>query len=304
MPHQVISSQHGAAFFSYFRRRKLSRLKTHEEKVERFYTHGSRKRARVAEGYLSFGYWDSDTADYLASAENLVRYFIREAKVEKPGVILNVACGNGTESLKFLDAFSPRKMFCIDITSAHIETASAKALELKNGEKIFFEKRNAVDTGYPDGMFSHVIGIEGPAHFNTRDKFFSECRRVLQTDGKLVLTDIILNMDSARRRFFLPALTRLISRLWHMPEANRVTVNEYREHLARTGFTDIRIDSIGDRVFNGFARNNIGFRSIMRAIRVRGPIIGLGLTAISWFLGYGYRMGIIDYIFVKARKED
>lgn len=304
MPYQVISSRRDAGFFSYFRRRKLSGQKTHEEKVERFYTHGSRKRARVAEGYLSFGYWDSDTTDYLESAENLVRYFIREADIKNPGVILNVACGNGTESLKFFDAFGPRKLFCIDITSAHIDTARAKLRGMESGEKISFERRNAVDTGYPAGMFSHVIGIEGPAHFNTRHQFFSECSRLLRKDGGLILTDIILDMHNAQKRFFLPALTRLISRLWHMPEANRVTVHEYREHLARAGFTDIRIESIGDRVFNGFAGNNSRFRTIMRAIRVRGPVIGLGLSAISWFLGYGYRMGIIDYIFVKARKED
>jgi len=294
--------QSAAGFFAKLAKKKPRALTTHEDKVERFYSHGSGKRARVADGYLSFGYWENDTKDYHASAENLLRFFINEANIVNPGAILNVACGNGTESLKFFETFKPAKMCCIDITAAHIETAREKVSDHRYGDSIVFEKRNAADTQYPDNSFSHIIGIEGPAHFNTRKKFFEESHRILRDSGELILTDIILNMQSARRKFFLPWLTRFISRQWHMPEANRVHIPVYREHLADAGFGDISIISIGDRVFNGFAKNNSRVRSIISAIRVRGLFIGLGLAVLSWFLGYGYRMGIIDYIFVKARK--
>ncbi|HPA71221.1 MAG TPA: methyltransferase domain-containing protein [Spirochaetota bacterium] len=280
----------------------IDKRKSHEEKVERFYSHGSRRRARVADGFLSFGYWERDTRDYHASAENLVRYFIRESNIVNPSAILNVACGNGAESLRFYESFKPGKMCCIDITADHIENAREKVAGRNDLAGISFEKRDAANTGYPDAAFSHVIGIEGPAHFNTRRKFFAECHRVLRGRGELVLTDIILNAQNARQRFFLPWLTRFISKHWHMPEENRVRISEYREHLEEAGFGEISITPIGDRVFNGFAKNNIRLSSIARAVRVRGPVAGLGLAALSWFLGYGYRMGIIDYIFVRARK--
>jgi len=33
---------------------------THEQGVEKFYSHGSKIRAHEAGGFLSFGYWDKD----------------------------------------------------------------------------------------------------------------------------------------------------------------------------------------------------------------------------------------------------
>ncbi len=287
----------------HFADKKINwRGKNHEERVEKFYSHGSEKRALEAEGFLSFGYWDEDTENYLESAENLVEYVIREAKIEKGGTILNVACGNGTESLKFFHTFNPKKMICIDITAAHIDTARAKICGTEFGSKITFEKRNAVNTGFPDSTFNHIVGIEGPSHFNTRKNFFNESYRLLRDGGEIVLTDIVVSLENAQKYFFLPALTRFIARRWHMPEENLVSAEMYKTQLIEAGFVDVHVETIGNRVFRQFAKNNCRFGSILKAIRIRGFFIGMGLTIISWFLGFGYKTGVIDYIFVKAKK--
>lgn len=275
---------------------------SHERGVEIFYSHGSKKRALQADGFLSFGYWDQETKDYYQAAENLVKFFLEEAKIENPENVLDVACGYSAESFRFFDAFKPKEMRCIDITQAHIDFAKQKAEQKKLADRLKFEKKDACRTGYQNEFFSHIVGIEGPAHFNTRADFFKECYRVLKHKGQLMLTDITFDPMAAGKNFFVKQMAKLGSERWHMPKANWVNAEKYCEQLRQAGFRVEKCLRIGDRVFPAFARYNTRMKSIMRAIETRGLPLGVGLSFISWLLDYGYRHKIIDYIFIKAEK--
>ncbi|MCX6781858.1 MAG: methyltransferase domain-containing protein [Candidatus Magasanikbacteria bacterium] len=276
---------------------------THENKVERFYSHGSKIRALEAGGYLSFGYWDKDTKEYFDAAENLVNFFLEEAKIENPENVLDVACGYSAESFRFFDAIKPKEMRCIDITQAHIDFAKKRAEQKHLEDKLKFEKKDACQTGYQNEFFSHIVGIEGPAHFNTRADFFKECYRVLKHKGKLMLTDITFDPVAAGKNYLVKKMTELGSQHWHMPKANWVNVDKYCEQLHQAGFKVEKCLRIGDKVFPAFARYNTRMKSMLRAVRTRGLPLGVGLSFISWLLGYGYRHGVIDYIFIKAEKN-
>jgi len=275
---------------------------SHERKVEKFYSHGSKKRSQIAEGFLSFGYWDNDTKDYYEAAEKLVNFFLAEANINNPENILNVACGYSAESFRFFEKIKPRQMRCIDITQAHIDYAKNIAKEKNLENRLIFEKKDACRTGYPDDFFSHILGIEGPAHFRTRKDFFRECYRVLKEKGKLMITDIIFDPNASKKNFILNKLTELGSKRWHMPKENWANIDKYCEQLREAGFRVEKVLKIGDKVFPAFARYNTRLQSIIRAIKVRGLPLGVGLAFISWLLGYGYRHGVIDYIFIKAEK--
>jgi len=45
---------------------------THENKVERFYSHGSDRRGSQEGGFLSFGYWTNESNNYHQAAETLI----------------------------------------------------------------------------------------------------------------------------------------------------------------------------------------------------------------------------------------
>lgn len=277
--------------------------KSHEQKVEKFYSHGSKIRANEAGGFLSFGYWDKDTREYYDAAESLVNFFLDEAKIENPEKILNVACGYSAESFRFYEQIKPDQMHCIDITQAHIDFARKKAEEKKLQDKMKFEKKDACRTGYPNEFFSHILGIEGPAHFNTRMDFFRECYRVLKKKGKLMLTDITFDPSKTSGHPWIKKITELGSHHWHMPKENWVSVEKYCEQLRQMGFKVEKCLKIGGKVFPAFARYNTKMKSMLRAIKTRGLPLGIGLSFISWLLGYGYRRGVIDYIFIKAEKN-
>lgn len=276
---------------------------SHERKVEKFYSHGSKLRSMQEGGFLSFGLWREDTADYRQAAENLLNMLLENEKLLHRGRILNVACGYGSETFEIYQRLSPDAIIAIDVTEAHIRFAAKKAAESDLAQKIFFEKQDACVLPYPSGSFAYVIGIEGPAHFNTRETFLRRAYDVLEPGGVLLLTDIIVNKAMARRNPFTNWIGRRVAARWHMPEANWMTIDFLVNLLKTIGFRIDIVKGIGRQVYPGFAKYNTRWRSIVSAVKTRGAFFGFGLTAISWFLGWAFRRGALDYVFLRAVRE-
>ncbi len=278
-------------------------MTSHEEKVEKFYSHGSGGRSLQGGGFLSFGFWREDTADYRQAATDLLMLLLENERSINRGTVLNVACGYGAETFEIYKRLSPEKIIAIDVTGAHVDFAGKMAETLDLSQKIVFEKQDACILPYPAGSFAYVIGIEGPAHFNTREKFLRRAFDVLEPGGILLMTDIIVNRASAKRQPVNFWIGRRAAGRWHMPESNWMTIAEIIELLGSIGFRVDIARSMGERVYPGFARHNTKMPSIVNAIRTRGISIGLGLTLISWLLGWAFRRGMIDYAFIRAVKD-
>ena len=275
-------------------------MKTHEEQVEDFYSHGAEKRKDEADWFLSFGYRTSDSQQYYSAAIDLLDYVIKKAEIRDTKNILNVACGYGAETFRLYQKFHPELLYAIDITWPHIYFANQKAKSL--GVNIVFEKKDACKLDYPNETFSLVFGIEWPAHFNPRQQFLTEAYRVLKKWGELVLTDIVVQTEHFNRSVFKRLLAKIWSYAWKMPRVNRWWVEFYRKQLEDIGYVVDYIHPIGDKVFPGFAHNNLTRVSIKNAITTRWFFVGLGLTIISWLLKFSYTRGYIDYLCIKATK--
>lgn len=276
---------------------------SHERRVEKFYSHGSNLRSMQDGGFLSFGLWREDTADYRQAAENLLNMLLENEKILHRGRILNVACGYGSETFEIYERLSPEKIIAIDVTEAHIRFAAKKTAEYDFAQKIIFEKQDACVLPYLPGSFAYVIGVEGPAHFNTRETFLRRAYDVLEPRGVLLLTDIIVNTAIARRNLCTNWIGRRVAARWHMPEANWMTTESLVCLLKTIGFRIDMVKDLGRQVYPGFAKYNTRLRSIVSAVKTRGVFIGFGLTVISWFLGWAFRRGALDYVFVRAVRE-
>jgi SAM-dependent methyltransferase len=281
----------------------MAKMTSHEKKVENFYSHGSDGRSLQGGGFLSFGVWREGTVDYQQAAADLLAMLLENERPLDRGTILNVACGYGTETFEIYKRLAPEYMIAIDITEAHVHFARRRAEAKSLSQKIVFEKQDACILPYPSGSFSYVIGIEGPAHFNTREKFLRRSFDVLEPGGILLLTDIIVNRGNANRQPINFWIGRRAAGLWHMPEANWMTIAEIVALLEAIGFRVDIARSMGDRVYPGFSRNNTKKPSIINAMKTRGIFIGLGLTLISWLLGWAFRRGMIDYALIRAVKD-
>lgn len=275
---------------------------THERKVERFYSHGSDTRGLQDGGYLSFGYWIDNVKYYRQAVDALINRMLQYEEPNTTGDVLNVACGYGAETTKIFDTIRPKKIIAIDITEDHIEFAKQHNALTDLPELIEFKKMDACKLDFESDSFNYVIGIEGPAHFNTREEFLRNSFRVLKKDGVLLLSDIIVNKSAAYKNTFNKIISNFCSKHWHMPKANWMSVPELRILLEKIGYQVDTAESVGDKVYPGFSKCNLKWGSIRNAIRTRGYRIGIALTFISWLLGYVHRRGLIDYVFIRAVK--
>lgn len=294
-------------FFKAFKKRIAPG--THEKKVENFYSTGinrarldHEKIDKIDRGFLSFGYWDKETTSYLEAATNLVNFVIKNSNLKKKKRILNVACGYGTETFSFYDRFAPELIEGIEITKIHVDIANTKARELGLSEKIKFRYGDACEPGYPDESFSCILGIEGPAHFNSREKFFETAFRVLENEGELLMTDIILGKEFNNGEKLQILILKCVAKLWVYPKVNWVDEEAYKSQLEKAGLKLNRFKKIGDRVFPGFAGNCFKIKTIKTRSAHRGFLSIIGLNIISFLLKYVYKKGLIEYIFVRAQK--
>jgi ubiquinone/menaquinone biosynthesis C-methylase UbiE len=276
---------------------------THENKVEKFYSHGSDLRRFQEGGYLSFGYWINGITDYHQAVEALINHMLMFEKPLNSGMVLNVACGYGSETLKIYEKICPEKIIAIDITGQHIEYAKLQISSLNLSDRIQFEKMDACKLNFPPCSFDYVIGIEGPAHFNTREVFLKKAYEMLKPQGILLLSDIIVNNIEAEKNLYNRIIGHFCAKHWHMPKANWMSMEELKLLLNKIGFVIDTFESAGKDVFPGFSRFNLKMKSIRNAIHTRGIRIGLALTFISWLLGYVYRRKMIDYMFLRAIKK-
>lgn len=285
------------------------KIKKHEKKVDEFYSAGLNLKGynddltnHKGDRFLSFGYWEKDTPSYFEAAKNLLNFFIKNSEIKITDKILNVACGYGSETFEYYKKFKPNFIEGIDATKLHVDYANGRAKIMDLDKKIRFVHGDACVLNFPKESFSHLFGIEGPANFNTREKFFKSAYRVLKKGGELILTDVILGEKFNRRKILQNIILGFATKCWIVPRENWVTEEEYQKQLKETGFKVIFIKKIGKNVFPGYANHFFTIKAFNEVRKERGFLNTLGFVIISKILGYLYNKGWIEYIYVKAKK--
>ena len=101
-----------------------------------------------------------------------------------------------------------------------MDYANYKAKKLGLDKKIKFRHGDACVLNFPKNTFSHVLGIEGIANFNTREKFFKAANKVLKKNGELLMTDIILGKKFSKTKKLHKLFVGFAAKNWAVPKAN------------------------------------------------------------------------------------
>jgi ubiquinone/menaquinone biosynthesis C-methylase UbiE len=285
------------------------KIKTHEKKVEDFYSTGLNREdyrydtAKEKDGkFLSFGYWETGKESYIDAAKRLLKFFIDNSEVKKADRILNVCCGYGSETFVYNERLKPRLIEGLDITKVEVDYANDKAKTLGVDKNVKFRHGDACVLDFPENSFSQIFGIEGPANFNTRENFFKAASKVLKQGGDLILTDIILGRKFKRENKIHNFFVGFTSKWWVVPRANWVDEETYKKQIEDAGMKVVLFKKIGDKVFPGYAGYCSRIETMKYAKQERGILAAAGFTLISMALGYLYKKGWIEYIYVKAKK--
>src|SRR6185436_2915864 len=248
--------------------RKTWGATAHERKVENLYGGGVENYVDHHNGYLNFGLWEDGIADYVKAAENLVQRMGTILGLNEASKLLDVAPGMGTQDIYLFENFAPRSIDGLDVTWGHIEHGRRRATAAHAEDRVHFHHGTATRIPFADGSFTHLLSIEGPEHFDTREEFLHEARRVLQPGGVIALADFIVKRQprSLLERFVGEAARKL----WQVPRANAYSADVYEQKMHRAGFKAVEIREMGALVIPGYYFEQMRPETIHAISRIRG----------------------------------
>jgi len=282
--------------------RKTWGIDSHERAVEQFYATGVENFGDFHGGYLNFGLWEGGNDDYLQAAENLVRRIGSMLGLNGSSHLLDVAPGMGAQDVLLYREFSQPRIDALDLTWEHIQHCRRRASKHGLDERVVFHHGSAVALPFNEGSFSHLMSIEGPEHFDTRDRFLGEAFRVLRPGGVMALSDYTLPRPP--RGILDRTTVGLTRRIWKVPAANLWSAKEYRHRLASHGFRRVEVTEIGESVIPGYYREQRRLEVRRELARIRGFVGGRLGQIIDHVLIWAYRRGLVDYVLVRAEKPE
>jgi len=270
----------------------------HERKVENLYSGGIENYANWHNGYLNFGLWEDGISDYIRAAENLVHRMGTILGLNETSKLLDVAPGMGTQDVYLSQTFSPRSIDGLDVTWGHIEHGRRRALEARLEDRVQFHHGTAIELPFDDRTFTHVLSIEGPEHFDTREKFLHEARRVLQPGGVIAMADFIVK--NPPRNMIEKLVAEAARKLWQVPRANVYSAEVYRGKMQEAGFENIEIQEVGASVIPGYYFEQMRSETIRAITKIRGfALARLGLL-LDIAVYRGFTMGLLEYVLVRG----
>jgi ubiquinone/menaquinone biosynthesis C-methylase UbiE len=204
----------------------------------------------------------------------------------------------GTQDIYLLENFAPLSIDGLDVTWKHIEHGRRRSRDAGAEERVRFHHGTAIKLPFPDESFTHVLSIEGPEHFDTREAFLHEARRVLQPGGTIAMADFIVK--NPPRNLLEKLVAEAARRLWQVPRANVYPGEVYRQKMQEAGFEEIEIREIGASVIPGYYFEQMRPETIRAISKIRGfALARLGLL-LDVAVYRGFTMGLLEYVLVRG----
>ena len=198
----------------------------------------------MAPGWLNLGLWEGrGTED---EAPLAVRRLVAALAEELPrdGVILDVGNGLGVQDAVIAEIARPRALVAMNITESQLRAGRTPMREAGARPVLADAMRIPLANGSADG----VISVEAAFHFRSRRRFFAEAFRVLRPGGILSMSDVPITRRLRGARELLAGLAQL--RLWGLSPSAAATPVEIADMCRAAGFTDVRLELVGDRVID------------------------------------------------------
>ncbi len=162
--------------------------------------------------HAHLGHWDvgddgftgSLVTDFAAAQRRLNSELIGMANPTNESRVLDVACGFGGLVQQLDDTLTDCELHGVNIDDRQLDIC--QQLRSNNGNTLRWQAADACDLPFSDAMFDTVFCIEAMFHFQSRQQFLAEAKRVLKTGGMLAVTDFALTAPAAAPAFCLEAV--------------------------------------------------------------------------------------------------
>ena len=143
---------------------------------------------------------------------------IKTLSALKPKVMLDVATGTGDFAIQAM-SLKPTKIVGVDISEGMLEVGRKKIKQKGLSDVIELRPGDSENLGFEENKFDAVTVAFGVRNFENLEKGLSEIRRVLKSDGMLVVLEFSMPRGFPFRQVYnfyfkaiLPKLGKLISK--------------------------------------------------------------------------------------------
>lgn len=144
---------------------------------------------------------------------------IDQLKNEQPKFILDVATGTADVALETVKRLHPDKIIGIDISTEMLEIGRKKISKRGLDTVITLQEGDSENLPFADNTFDAITVAFGVRNFENLEKGLLEMRRVLKTNGKLVVLEFskpsifpIKQLFNLYFKYLLPLIGRLTSK--------------------------------------------------------------------------------------------
>jgi ubiquinone/menaquinone biosynthesis C-methylase UbiE len=280
--------------------RKSWSTTAHERKVENLYSGGTENYLDHHDGYLNFGLWENGNVDYIKAAENLVHRMGDLLRLDQTSKLLDVAPGMGTQDIYLMENFSPLSIDGLDVTWKHIEHGRRRASAAHLEDRVHFHHGTAVKLPFPDQTFTHILSIEGPEHFDTREAFLHEAHRVLQPGGVIGMADFVVKRKPGNP--FEKLVAEAARKLWQVPRANVYTAEVYRGKMELAGFKQTEFEELGAAVIPGYYFEQRRPETLKAITKIRGFALARLSMLLDIAVYQAFMKGLLEYVLVRGER--
>lgn len=120
---------------------------------------------------------------------NLTRHCVSHLGSLEDKDVLEVGCGNGTQSLYIYEKYKPASLTGVDINSNNISLAHSINGWHQNLDFMVDDAQNLQNI--PDNSVDVLLCIESAFHYPEKHKFMQEVHRVVRPGGQFLIADIL-----------------------------------------------------------------------------------------------------------------
>ncbi len=243
-------------------------------------------------GWLNLGYWNGPGDDKEAAVAP--RRMVEQVCADLPpgGHLLDVGNGLAAQDVVLRELLRPDRLVAVNVSHFQLREGRHR-LAAARADAV---TADATHLPIASGVMRTVVSIEAAFHFSSRAAFFAEARRVLQPDGRIALSDIVVRRHPRGVFERLAGLWTL--RFWGLRRSAVATADDVARQLAAAGFADIDVRPCGDVVIDPALRVlTARFRAYAAAPRLHRW--GARAMVAQW--RYLRRRGVLDYVLIAAR---
>lgn len=269
--------------------------------VEKFYETGLIGTQEYHGGYLNFGYWKDENHDYIKASENLLSLAADAVGLNENSHLLDVANGTGAQDIFFFNKYKPKHIDMIDVTLSHHLLCKKRVEKEGLVKNLTAHYGSATNLPFPDGLFTHLISVEGGVHYRTRFEFLKEAHRVISPNGWVCLVDF--TNPRMPQTWIEWKLSALCAYLWNVPNENFCTNDGMRKAIEEAGFVDVVVEDVGKFCIPGYYDESTRPETLAELSQVRGWFASyISGRIIDELVRYVYNKGMLTEVIAYGRK--